>query len=344
MRIVLVGATGNIGTALLRAAADRSSVTHVDAVSRRGAGRLTTPGPVAVAHHALDAAAPAGTEDAERLAELASGADAVVHLAWSSARSASRATAANVALSRGVLRAARGARQLVVGSCASVYSASYTQDARDEDWATDGLTGVALSQDKVGHEHLADEFERRHPGVVVTRVRPALVLQESAGAELARRHLGPLALGLGRAVPTLLWPEGLRLQVAHADDVAATFLAAIERRAPGAYNIASPQVLHAGDVAQAIGAHRTVTISPALAQTGHDVAWWTRTVRARPDWLDVLRAVPVLDSSRAHDLLGVRPRWDGSDVLRAAARGIADRREGWTPALSRRREPGPTHL
>ena len=344
MRIVVIGATGNTGTALLRAVAGRSSVTHVDAISRRGPGRLPAPAGFAhVTHHTLDASAPAGTSDAERLAQLAAGADAVVHLAWSNARSASTATAANVALTRGVLRAAAHAKQLVLASCASVYSASYSSQPRDETWATAGITDVSLSQDKVGLERMADEFERRYPAVVVTRIRSGVVLQEAAGAELVRRYVGPLMprVGLGKRVPLLLWPEGLRLQVAHADDVAAANLAAIERRAPGAYNVASPDVLDAEAVATAIGAQRTVTISPTLARAGHEAAWWTHLVRARPEWLTALSAAPVLDVTRARDLLGVIPTHTGLDTLTSAARGVAQRREGWTPALSRSREPAP---
>lgn len=343
MRIVVVGATGNTGTALLRAVTGRGSITQVDAVSRRGPGRLPPPdGTATVVHHRLDAAAPAGSPDAERLAQLAAGADAVIHLAWSNARRAATATAANVALTRGVLRAAAGASQLVVASCASVYAPSYTSEAREEDWPTGGVPDVALSQDKVGMERLVDTFADRHPDLTVTRLRSAVVLQESAGAELVRRHVGPLLprLGLGDRVPVLLWPEGLRLQVSHADDVAAAFVAAVERRAPGAYNIASPEVLGADDVAAAIGAERTIVVPEHVAKLGHGAAWATRVLRARPEWLDTLLAAPVLDTAKAQRLLGVVPRWTGPDVLAAAARGVAVRREGWTPALSRRREPG----
>ncbi|PWD52207.1 epimerase [Serinibacter arcticus] len=344
MRIVVVGATGNTGTALLRAVAGRSSVTHVDAVSRRGPGRLPAPEGVAhVAHHALDAGAPAGSPDAERLAALAAGADAVVHLAWSTARRSSVATEANVALTRGVLRAAARAHQVVLASCASVYAPSYGEEPRDESWPTDGVAGVTLSQDKVGMERLADEFSRRYPDVVVTRMRAGVVLQEAAGAALVRRYVGPLVprVGLGRTVPLLLWPEGLRLQVSHADDVAAAYLSAIERRAPGAYNIASPDVLHVEEVAAALGAERVVTVPEQIARVSHEAAWWTRVVRARPEWLTALQAAPVLDTTKAHDLLGVDPTWSGADTLTSAARGVARRREGWTPALSRHREPAP---
>ncbi|HCX85979.1 MAG TPA: epimerase [Micrococcales bacterium] len=341
MRIVVVGATGNIGTALLRAIAQRQTVTSVDAVSRRGPGRLPDLGGVArVRHHWLDVAGP-DSSGARALADIAIGADAVVHLAWSAERSATAATAANVAITRSVLRAATRARHLVVASCASVYAASFGDEPRDETWPTTGIADSPLSLDKVGLERLVDEFSNRHPRVVVTRLRPAITLQEAAGAELVRRHAGLFLprVGLGEKVPLLLWPEGLGLQVAHADDVAAALVSAVERRVPGAFNVASPEVLDGEQVAEAIGAARLVEVSRSLARTTHRAAWWAHLVRARPEWLDTLAGQPVLDTTRARDLLGVVPTWSAADVLATAARGVAQRREGWTPALSRHHEP-----
>lgn len=349
MRIVVVGATGNIGTALLRAVGARGSITSVDAVSRRGPGRLASApdasGGAAVRHHRLDAAAPEGSSDDRALRSLATGADAVVHLAWApegaAGHSAERISRTNAAITAGVLRAATSAQQLVVASCASVYAPSYGNDPRDEHWPTTGIPGVPSSQDKVGLERALDRFESAHPRIVVTRLRPTLTLQESAGAALARRYGGPFLprVGLGRSVPVLLWPAGLTLQVTHADDVAAAFLAAIERRAPGAYNVADETVSTGEEVAAALGADRLVEVPRGVAAVGHRVAWWTHLLRARPQWLDLLDAQPVLDGTRARQLLGARTTWEAADVLRSTARGVARRREGWTPALSRRREP-----
>ena len=336
MRIVVVGATGNIGTALLRAVTARHTVTSVDAVSRRGAGRLIVEG-VPVRQHQLDLATPEGSSDRQAFAALAAGADAVVHLAWAHERSAARETEANALLSSAVLHGAVGAAQLVVVSCASVYAPSYGLAPRAEDWPTTGVPDSSVSADRVGLESMVGRFAAAHPDVVASVVRPTITLQESAGAELVRRYVGPLLprVGLGRSYPLLLWPEGLRLQVAHADDVAAALLAVIERRAPGPYNVASPQVLDGAAVAEALGATRLVEVPRNVAGGVHTAAWWAHAVRARPEWLGTLLAQPVLDCSRARDLLGVVPVWDGADVLRAAARGVAQRREGWTPPLSR---------
>lgn len=338
MRIVVVGATGNIGTALLRALTVRSSVTSVDAVSRRGPGRLAVEARYALRHHELDVATPEG---AEELAALAAGADAVVDLAWANDERpghAGRTTALNRDISRGVLAAAAGAKQLVALSCAAAYAPNFGAEAIDEDWPTTGASDSPLAQDKVAFEGLLDSFAAAHPGVTVTRLRPAMTLQESAGAELVRRHLSALVprLGLGEDVPVLLWPEGLGLQVAHAEDVAAAIVAAVERRMPGAFNLACDQALDGDQVAEAIGAKRLITIPRGAAAVGHTVAWWTRLVRASPQWLDTLAAMPALSTEKAQRMLGVQAQWTSTETIRTAARGISVRREGWTPALSRR--------
>ena len=89
MRVVIVGASGNVGTALLSRLADDPTVTSVVALARR-------PPPAAVvAAHGLPApydaarwlacdvaAADPDDEVVERLARAFSGADAVLHFAW----------------------------------------------------------------------------------------------------------------------------------------------------------------------------------------------------------------------------------------------------------------------
>lgn len=341
MRIVVVGGTGNIGTALLRAAAPRGAVTSIDTVSRRGAGRLEAPGALPVRHHRLDVASPEGSADDRALSELADGADAVIHLAWSWERGSLAASRANAAMTASVMRASRRAAQLVLASCASAYAPSYGLTPRTEAWPTTGVADSSYSADKVGLERLADRFVEEHPNVVLTRVRPAVTLQESAGASFARRQLGAVLprLGWGTGFPALLWPQGLTLQVAHADDVAAAVLASVERRSPGAFNVASPEVLTADQIGAAIGARQVIAVPRTSAEAAHRVARVLHLAGGDPGAIEALDAQPVLDTTRARDLLGVVPAWSALDVLTTAARGIADRREGWTPALSRAAEP-----
>ncbi|WP_396134509.1 NAD-dependent epimerase/dehydratase family protein [Cellulomonas sp. ATA003] len=181
---------------------------------------------------------PAG-EDApvlERLTEAFAGADAVIHLAWliqpNHDRAALRRT--NVDGTRRVIEAVRraGVPHLVVASSVGAYSPVTDDAPRDESWPTEGIRSSEYSVDKAAVERLLDEAEVLQPDLVVTRMRPALIFQKHAGAQIQRYFLGRLfpARMLGEELPALPWPAGLRLQAVHADDVAAAYREAVVRR------------------------------------------------------------------------------------------------------------------
>ena len=74
MRIVVLGATGNVGTAVLRRLQAADEVSSIVGVSRRGPDRAGAPYD-GVEWHRLDVAEPTA---AGRLREIVAGADAVV--------------------------------------------------------------------------------------------------------------------------------------------------------------------------------------------------------------------------------------------------------------------------
>ena len=78
MRIIVLGATGNVGTALLERLHAADEVTSIVGVSRRGPDRTGAPYDD-VEWHRLDVAEPTA---AGRLSEIVAGADAVVDLVW----------------------------------------------------------------------------------------------------------------------------------------------------------------------------------------------------------------------------------------------------------------------
>jgi UDP-glucose 4-epimerase len=195
-RIVVTGASGNVGTGVLRALAAQLPDAQVVGVCRR-------PPPAGTPHydrvewHAVDLSAPGAVEG---LGPALRGADAVVHLAWAiqPVRAAGQLYRANVEGTRSLLRAvtAAGIDRLVVASSLGAYAPGATIPV-DERWPVSGQRSSTYSRHKVQLEAMLDRFEREHPGVAVARIRPTLVVQREAATEIRSLFLGRAGAAAG---------------------------------------------------------------------------------------------------------------------------------------------------
>lgn len=343
MRVAVVGASGNAGTALLWALSCTPEVTSVLGIARRVPGAVA-PYPSAE-WAAFDIGRDHETEAEEevavaRLADLLAGADAVVHLAWLIQPNHDRDVLrrANVDGTRRVTQACvrAGVRQLVVASSVGAYSPVQDDVPRDESWRTGGVPTSHYSVDKAAQERVLDDLEDRHPEIAVSRLRPALTFQKDAGAEIGRYFLGPFVpralLSPGR-LPVVPLPRGLRLQVVHADDVAQAYVRALVTEARGAFNIAADPVLRVADLAALVGRGPFVEVAPSLLRGALWAGWSARVVAADPGWLDMGMGAPVMDTSRARSVLGWRPRRGAQDTLTEMLRGLGDRAGHESPPL-----------
>ena len=330
MRVVVVGGSGNVGTAVLRRFAADSTITSVVAVARR-TPRAVPPPPYDVATWV---ACDIGARDADeqvvaRLAEVFAGADAVVHLAWAIQPSHDRARlrSTNVVGTRRVVQAASraGVPHLVVASSIGAYSPSPGDVPRDESWPTGGVASSSYSVDKAAVEALLDRTEER-TSLVVARIRPALVFQHDAGHEIARYFLGPAVPQrmLDGGAPVLPWPRGLRVQAVHADDLADAFREAVVRQVRGAFNVAGHGVVRGPDAAALVADARLREVPVGLARTALSAAWRARIAPVGPGWLDMGMSAPLLDTSRAERELAWRPARTSVEALHEVLRGIAE--------------------
>src|SRR5690242_20686479 len=177
-RIVVTGASGNLGTALLRRLVVGQHT--VVGISRR---RPPAVAPYATAEWVVADLARPGVR--EELVPVFRGADAVVHLAWliqpSHDREALRCT--NQDGTRAVAEAARdaGVRSLVHLSSIGTYAAAPGRTV-DESWDHTGIPTSSYSVDKAACELLLDGLEDE---LSIARVRPTLVLQEDAASEIS---------------------------------------------------------------------------------------------------------------------------------------------------------------
>lgn len=329
MRVVVVGASGNAGTALLRRLRTDPTVTSLGGVVRR-VPRGTPPAPYdTVDWHAVDIGAPGPDEPVvERLRRAFGGADAVVNLAWliQPSHDRDRLRRVNVDGMRRVLGAVVEARvpHLVVASSVGAYSPSFTEEPRDEDWDTGGVRSSDYSMDKVAVERLLDEAELRYPTLAIARLRPALVFQHAAGREIHRYFLGPFVPAgvLDGRLPVLPWPAGFRLQAVHADDLADAYRETIVRQARGPFNVAGPGLVRAADVADMVAGGRWREVPHAPVRTALAAAWHARLARVGPGWFDMGAGAPVLDTARAERNLDFRPRYTGVQALRQLVAGL----------------------
>jgi nucleoside-diphosphate-sugar epimerase len=328
VRVVVIGGTGNVGLALVRALSRSDQVTEVIAVARRRPQLPLARVRWLSADVAVDPVEP-----------LVTGADAVVHLAWliQPSRSLERQRHVNVDGTAHVLAAVAAAQvpALVVASSVGAYSPGPGRRPVDESWPTHGIATSAYSRQKAYVERMLDDFAGRHPGTRLVRLRPGLIFQPEAAASQRRYFAGPFvprALLRRGVLPVLPHLPDVRFQAVHAADVADAYVAAVLRDVHGAFNVAADPVLTTRDAADLLGA-RPVTVPFALARWGLDVSWRLRLHPLSPGWLDLAARSPLLDTTRARRELGWRPQHDGREALDIVLRGIASGAAGPTPPL-----------
>jgi UDP-glucose 4-epimerase len=322
MRIVVTGATGNLGTSILPALAHEPAVDSVLGLARRLPQRSWPKAEFA----AVDLADP----DVD-LFECLRGADAVIHLAWAiqPVRQERAMWHTNVEGTAALLRAsaANGVDAVVVASSVGAYSPGPKDRRVDESWPTHGVPTSTYSRQKAYVERMLDSFEAEHPAIRVVRLRPGLMLKGDAASEVLRLFLGPFVppTMLGRRLVPLFPNCGrLRFQVAHSLDAGEAFARAAVRPVRGAFNLAAEPALDGAAIARILGAQPVRVPAPVL-RAAAAVSWRLRLQPTDPGWVDLVFSVPLLDTSRIRRELDWEPRYDAADAVTEILAGFRDR-------------------
>jgi len=334
MRIVITGASGNVGTALLRVL---PAVHDVLGVVRR------PPAQQGVYQRAnwcsLDLTGQDGVADLRRVFE---GADVVVHLAWGfqPTRDTRYLTQLGVGGTAAVLQAAHASSvgQLVHMSSVGTYAPGSYGERVDESWPTTGIASSPYSRDKSAAEALLDEYEQRlgSAAIPVARMRPDFILQRAAASGLMRYGLPEyVPMQLVPWLPLLPLDRRLCIPLVHADDVAEAITRVIDRGAAGPFNVAAEPPVGRDDIAAALGA-RPVHIPSGVLGALVDLSWRARLQHIDRGWLDMAFTVPLLDCSRASRELGWVPQWSSTDALADLLDGVEHRIYTDSPPLRRR--------
>ncbi|WP_166822437.1 NAD-dependent epimerase/dehydratase family protein [Brevibacterium limosum] len=332
MRVAVIGATGNVGTAVLDVLGRTSDITSVLGISRRMPDTEAEPYS-GCEWRSIDIAAASSEDTAHRgLTEALTGADAVIHLAWliqpNSDRDLLRRVNVDGTARVAAAVAAAGVPHLVVASSVGAYSPDDSMDKRDEAWPTEGIRSSHYSVDKAAQERVLDDFCADHPEITVTRLRPALIFGAPAASEIQRYFLStlmPVQLLRAGRLPFLPLPAGLRgVQAVHSTDVARAYVASVLRRRSGAFNICADDVLHPKDLAELLDHGRHVPVPNGAVRAALSMGHSSSLVAADAGWLDMGLHVPLMDNARARRELDWEPEYSAMDAARELLKGMAD--------------------
>jgi len=311
MKVVVTGATGNVGTSTVQALSESREIDEIVGLARRA-----------------PTWAPAKTSWLEAnilnadLAAIFAAADAVIHLAWAiqPSRDAVTLERINIEGSRRVFEAvaAAGVPKLIHASSVGAYTPS-----------------SFYSRHKVAVERELDRFEADNPETRVLRLRPALIFKDEAATEIRRLFIGPFLpnfLLRRRLLLALPRVDRLRFQAVHSEDVGRAYLRAVLADADGAFNIAAEPPLSSGELAERLGV-RSFPVPARVVRRLADLSWRMRLQPTPPGWLDMAQNVPLMSSDRARAELGWEPRHSGVEALEELLEGLRRGHGDKTPPL-----------
>jgi nucleoside-diphosphate-sugar epimerase len=331
MRVVVTGASGNVGTSVLASLGRDPQVKEILGLARRV--------PRAVFEKTTWRQADVTETD---LVPLFEGADVVIHLAWliQPSRDEALTQRVNVDGSANVFDAAAraGVPALVYASSVGAYAPGPTDHAVDESWPTSGVRSSFYSRHKAQVERLLDEFEASNPEVRTVRLRPALIFKADAATEIRRLFMGPLLPSpfvRREWLGVLPYPHGLRTQAVHAADVGEAYRLAATGQVRGAFNIAADPVLDLDVLSQTLQA-RVLELPVGLVRGAAWASWKLRLQPTSPGWLDMGMSTPIMDIAHAHAELGWQAQVTAEQAVLELLEGLRRQAELDTPPLSRR--------
>ncbi len=310
MKLVVLGASGNVGTSLLEALRGSNTVDSIVGIARRV--------PSARFERTEWRRADISRDD---LVHHFEGAGAVVHLAWTiqPSRNEKALYATNVLGTSRVLDAVARARvpALIYASSVGAYSRGPKDRRVDESWPVGGTPTSFYGRHKAACEQLLDRFEQEHPEVRVVRLRPGLTFKAQAASGIRRLFLGPLvptSLLRPSLIPVLPLTPRLRFQAVHSLDVGRAYRAAVENDVHGAFNVAAEPALGPEELGRLLQA-KVVQVPEWSLRAAAAASWRLRLQPTPEGWVDMALNVPLMDTSRARKELGWEPQVGADSAL-----------------------------
>jgi nucleoside-diphosphate-sugar epimerase len=325
LTVAVTGPTGTFGSGLIPLLQDDDRIGRIIGIARRPFDPAER-GWTKMEYRQGD------VRDPEALRAAFDGADVVVHLAFLITGNASRQTtrAVNVDGTLNVFRAAAAAnaRRFVYASSVAAYGFhADNPETIDEEWPTRPAARLFYAQEKAELEELLAGEAAKHSELALFLLRPPVVLGPNAigGKDVLPGPLAPLGRKLfGRPrrlpVPVPMFVPSLPMQFIHEEDVGRALVQCIVAAGPpGAYNIAGEGIVTAADVAREFGA-LPIPLPAAPAQAAARAFSRLPFLPPVAEWVEAASRPAIMDTTKAQEQLGWRPRYSGLEALRDTLR------------------------
>lgn len=239
--------------------------------------------------------------------------DTLIHLAFivMPIRDEAKADEINITGSKNTFQAAAaaGVRKIIYSSSIAAYGAwPDNPPLITEEVPVRGMPTFYYSRAKAAVELFLDEFERQHPEIVVTRLRPCIFVGptiENAVKDILSAKVVPCFRGRDSRIQ-LVWDE----------DVAQAVLLALKGNFPGAFNLAGDGSLSMPEFAAILGVP-TVSVPYFLAYWGGRLLWALHLFgQLSPGWIECIQYSILVSSEKAKRVLGWKPSCDTAGALR----------------------------
>jgi nucleoside-diphosphate-sugar epimerase len=273
--------------------------------------------------------------DPDALRDAFEGADAVVHLAFmiTGRASAEAIRAINIEGTLNAFRAAReeGAKRFVYASSVAAYGFHPDNPVgMTEEWPTRPAARLFYAREKAELEELLDEEASTTAQPALYLLRPPIVLGPHAvGAKdalpriVARAGSRLLDLVNRLPIPVPMVAADVKMQFIHEADVGQALLKCVLGEGPpGAYNIAGDGILTATDVIRELGLSPIPIPARVVHRAARAAASLPRPPLAPPatEWVEALSHPAIMDTTKAREVLGWRPRYTAIEALRETVR------------------------
>ena len=198
-------------------------------------------------------------------------------------------------------------KKLIVSSTTMVYGAlPINPNFLVEESPLRGNRNFRPIRDRIEVEEQAQNFQKKHPEMVITVLRPCTILGPTI------RNFITTYLGLP-VISTLLGYDPL-MQLVHEEDALDAYRLAVERDCRGVFNIVGRGVLPLSTIIKLSGKIKAPLLH-TLAYPMVDGLWLAQVGIAPSGYLDYLRYLWVADGIKARKELGFFPKYSTKETL-----------------------------